>query len=292
MKKGILVTAILLIGCFILTGCIQGVPHKMLVSPWTKYEKCVYDVTRTLKDGDTDSENNKKINGTSTVTTTRLHNVSLTIGEKTLNDFTGTRIDIFTELEDGSTMEGSVAISNGKPYISHKKVNVKGYEHNDPETDLAEETFGEYAEKHYNYTNITNGIKTTGSIALGKQWEKAPYFDNLALYHIIRSSYVNLDYTSISLKVPSWKDNSLKTLNTSRVSHESVFNDSIAPELKCDQIAIQLVQTSPVGSGLPLLATITLEEANVNGMIIPAKTLYAFSEGEITYKLKTVEFTK
>lgn len=291
MKKGILVTAILLISCFVLSGCISGVPHKMLSSPWAGYEKAVYEVTRTLKDGDSDIDNNPKINGTSTVTTQRIKKGSVTVGSMTMNDFDGSFVEILTELEDGSRMEASFAFGNGKPYMSYKKIDIKGYEHNDPESDLNEETTAEYKDKKYIYNNVTNGVTVKGEIDLKKQWEKAPYFDSLSVYHIVRSSYDNLEYTSIALNVPNWKDNVMKTLNTSLLAHEITFKDTIAPEVKCDQIAIQLNQTFP-GSGLPLIATITLEEVTIDNMIIPIKTLYAFTEGDTSYKLKTIEFRK
>lgn len=280
-KKILLLVLVIALLTVVLAGCISKPPHKILSDPWDNYEKITYEVTRELND-------KTIIKGTSTMITERITNSNIKVGERNINNFSGTFVSINTVLEDGSEMVAQVAFkSSFEPVASFKQINVKGYEGNSPAKDTKQTTKIVYEDEKCCYDTDFDGVKKSDEIKVGK-WIKKPYYDNLMLYHIARSSYIGESFSSITTNVLSTGDYSMKTLTVSRtvannVSH--IFNEEDAG-IKTDLLSISLNQTFP-GSGTPMTVTLSREtKEDYNGINFNTNRIpLVISEGKMVYKI-------
>ncbi len=280
-KKILLLVLVIAVLTVVLAGCISKPPHKTLSDPWDNYEKITYEVSRELND-------KTIIKGTSTMITERITNSNVKVGDRNINNFSGTYVSINTILDDGSEMVAQVAFkSSFEPVASFKQINVKGYEGNSPAKDTKQITNIFYEEEKCYYDTDFDGAKKSDSIKVGK-WIKKPYYDNLMLYHIARSSYIGESFSSITTNVLSTGDYSMKTLTVSRtvannVSH--IFNEEDAG-IKTDLLSISLNQTFP-GSGTPMTVTLSREtKEDYNGINFNTNRIpLVISEGKMVYKI-------
>lgn len=283
MKKKILMF-ILVIGILAvaLAGCISKPPHKIFSDPWLDYEKITYDVTRTLND------NTTKIKGTSTIITERVTDGNIKVGERDINGFSGTYVEINTQLEDGSIMIAQVAFkSSFEPIASYKNINIKGYEGNSPEKDINQVTNIFYTDEKCYYDTDFDGVKTSGNVKVGK-WIKTPYYDNLMLYHIARSSYISNSFSSLTTKVLSTGDFKMKTLTVSgsAINQEIKIFGEEGAVIKADLVSISLNQTFP-GSGTPMTVLLSREiKEDYNGLNLNSDRIpLIITEGKMEYRI-------
>lgn len=290
-KKLFLLVAVVAVLAVVLSGCISKPPHKMFSDPWGDYEQITYDVTRKISDDVT-------INGSSTLTTERLTNADITIGEREIKGFSGTVVTIDTSLEDGSTMIGKVAFKTSfEPVASYKNIQIKGHEGSSPAKDIAQTTNIFYNDEKCNYSTNFDGVKTEDSIKVGA-WLKKPFYDNLMLYHIARSSYLNGNFSSLTAKVLSTGDFTMKTLTVSIVSsNQLVKMENLGDSsIKADLVKISLNQTFP-GSGAPMTVALSREvrtgDESFNGMNFSVERIpMVITEGDMTYKIKAYSTTR
>lgn len=295
MKKKLALVIVALVALTaILVGCISKPPHKMFSDPWSDYEKITYEVTRTLKDADKDDKNNKKITGESVMITERLNNKDIQVGNKNIKNFSGTLVSIETSLEDGSIMKATVAFkASFEPVASYKHIEVKGYEHNSPAKDTKQTIQMYYNDEKCYYETDIDGVKSKSDEKVGK-WIKTPYFDNLMLYHIVRSSYLKDNFSSISTKVMSVDGFKLKTLTATATAPLVIKLDKNNKDdkgIKCDLIKIALQQKFP-GSGEPMTVTLSREikKDGYAGMKLTTERVpLIITEGTMAYQIK--EFT-
>lgn len=290
-KKLVLVLITILAMVAILTGCISKPPHKMLSDPWEAYEKITYEVTRTLKDDDDNAENNKKLFGTSTIITERKNNVDCVVGDKNFPNFSGSLVSISTEMEDGSIMNSAVAFTPSlEPIASYKYIKVKQYTNNEVSSETEQKIQMTYIDEHCEYTCNIDGVQTNGKEKVGK-WIKKPYYDNLMLYHIVRSSYLKDTFTSLSANVMSVDGFKMKTLTATAGAPIVFKNDENNTEDKgiaVDRISIALQQKFP-GSGTPMqvwLSKDITEEAYCGMKFTTKRVPVKIIESEMTYKIK------
>ncbi len=309
MKKAILIILVLTMTTLALAGCISVLPHKLFSDPWESNEVATYEATRSIHDKNTSKDDDKKITGTTTMTTTRHNNEEITVGTAVIKNFTGTTVNVDTLFTDGSLMKSCVAFKpTFEPVASYKYINVVGYENTDPSKDIEQTYQLEYSYKKAVYTQTVDSVQSTGEIKLGK-WNKDPYYDNLMVYHVARSSYKYKDdsllYNNISLDVISTSNMELKTLTTAKQGVTPVYlgddKPTETPEgetpkemLLCDVVAISLVQDI-TGSGKPLEAyynNVKLKEDYQGINFKSDRRLVKFKEGSITYVLKSLAETK
>lgn len=282
MKKKILLLVLVIVALTaLLAGCVSKPPHKILSDPWANNEVITYNVTRTLSD-------KTVIKGTSTTTTKRVTDGTVKVGGDEINNFSGTFVDIVTTLEDGSIMEAQVAFkSSFEPVASYKKTSVKGYENNSPAKDTVQITKISYKEEKCFYETDFDGVKKSGNIKVGK-WIKSPFYDNLMLYHIARSSYISNNFSSLTTKVLSTADYSMKTLTIASSALNQVYKvfGEDVDGIKADLISIKLNQTFP-GSGTPFTALISREgNKNFNGIELKNERVpLIITEGQMEYKI-------
>lgn len=296
-KKIILLVVALAVLTATLAGCISKPPHKMFSDPWGNYEEISYKVVRTLKDEDNNNDNNIKINGTSTMITERLNNSSVVVGNRTLQNFSGSVVTLNTKLEDGSTMTSTVAFkSSFEPVASYKKIFVKGYAKNSPEKDTNQEISMYYNDQKCYYDTNIDGVKNKGEVKTGK-WIKSPFYDNLMIYHIARSSYNKGSYTNLSSKVLSVNDYKMKNLSVTYATSTLVKlidpNSKDDAGIKSDLIKISLQQKFP-GSGEPLTVCLSKEnKENYNGMTIKTDRVpIIITEDTMVYTITGYKTTK
>lgn len=287
MKKSVLLIICLLLTTVLLTGCITEPAHKTLSSTWLEEEVATYEVERVLVAANSDKNiTGESVKGTQTFTTHRINGQDVTVGPKTLEKVNGTFIDIKTVMDDGSTMDAAVFFSTKfVPIASFKKIFVKGYENQTPKVDSTQEVFAEYKDKNYNYKAIDNGITSEGAIKVS-DWEKSPYFDNLMIYHIARSSFkTDKGFVPMTFKVPTWSSNELKTLSLS-LSNAEVGVKFMDKEISTTKININLQQKFP-GSGKPIEAWYSNGAVNESKN---ARVLIKYVEGSMTYTLTNITF--
>lgn len=281
-KKLLLFICIIATLAVVLSGCISKPPHKMFSDPWLNYEEITYDVTRSLENGD-------KITGTSKIITERVtNNNDKKIGDETLKNFSGTYISIHTELSDGSVMDAQVAfMSSFEPVASYKEVKVKGYPNNSPSQDIHQITKINYRDEKCLYSTDFDGVKNSGDIKTGK-WIKKPFYDNLMLYHIARSSYLKGAFSSLSPRVFSVSDFEFKNLTVSLDKSAEIFK--LFPEqetgIKTDVVKLTLNQTFP-GSGEPLTVRLSREVKEIKtGLNLSTDRIpLVINEGDMEYKI-------
>lgn len=282
MKKKILLLVLVIVAlAALLAGCVSKPPHKILSDPWANNEEITYNVTRTLSD-------KTVIKGTSTTTTKRITDGSIKVGGDVINNFSGTFVSIYTALEDGSVMEAQVAFkSSFEPVASYKKINVKGYENNSPAKDTTQITAITYKDEKCYYETDFDGEKKSDSVKVGK-WIKSPYYDNLMLYHVARSSYINNSFSSLTTKVLSTADYSIKTLTIASNALNQVYKvfGEDVDGIKADLLSIKLNQTFP-GSGAAFTTLISREgNKNFNGIELKNERVpLIITEGQMEYKI-------
>lgn len=282
MKKIILVVFGLILTCAVLVGCTQAIPHKSLSEPWSGTETAVYSLKRTLS-----TEGAEPIMGEQTIITRSVSGESVTIGEKTLENLEGTYISISTTMDDGSTMEAQVAFNaNFYPIAAYKKIFVKGHEGEVPATDLTQVISASYDDnsKKYEFTANDNGVEKSDTIKLKNKWIKSPYVDNLMIYHLARSSFLDGAFLPFSFSVPSWSESSLKSYSMAEVKDKAVIN-VMGIEVSCTQIAISLNQTFP-GSGKPVIACYA--DGAIGEGAKSVRALVKYTEGNMEYTLKSL----
>lgn len=281
-KKIFLFTIIIAVLAVVLAGCISKPPHKTFSDPWDNYEQITYDVTRTLKDGSV-------IKGVSVMTTERLTNQTINIGKNELQNFSGTVITIDTKLEDNSTMFAQVAFKPSfEPVASYKNIAITGHSGSQPETNINQTTDISYNNEKCYYSTNFDGVETNDEIKVG-QWIKKPYYDNLMLYHIARSSYMNGKFTAISTKVLSVSDFKMKTLTVAQNKASAItpiFGESEGGIL-ADEVKLTLNQTFP-GTGAPMVVTLSKQTSeDYNGLKLSTDRIpLIIKEGDIEYKIK------
>lgn len=283
-KKIILFICVIATLAIVLSGCVSKPPHKILSDPWPDYEEITYNVTRTIS-------NDKKITGTSTIITERVTNNSdKIVGDETLQNFSGTYVSIHTELEDGSVMDAQVAfMSSFEPVASYKEVKVKGYPNSSPAQDIHQITKINYRDEKCYYSTDFEGVKNSGDIKTGK-WIKKPFYDNLMLYHIARSSYLQGAFSALSPRVFSTSDFKFKNLTMSLTKTNEVYKLFGEEEegIKTDVINLSLNQSFP-GSGAPLTVRFSREIKNdYSGLNLSTDRIpLSIKEGDMEYKLAT-----
>lgn len=288
-KKILLLITVVALLAIVLSGCISKPPHKILSDPWLNTETITYEVTRTLKGAD-------PIKGICTMTTERLtNNNDKKVGDTTLKNFSGTYVSIHTLLDDGSEMVAQVAFqSNFEPVASYKKINIKGHAGNSPDKDISQITSINYRDEKCIYHTNFDGKENSDEIKTGK-WIKKPFYDNLMLYHIARSSYLDGKFSSIQTKVFSGSDFEFKTMTVSNTKANEIFklfgegDDGI----KTDVVSLSLNQTFP-GSGTPLTVRLSREiKENYKGLNLSTDRIpLVITEGDMTYKIKDYTATK
>lgn len=288
-KKFLLFICVIALLAVVLSGCISKPPHKILSDPWLNSETITYEVTRTLKGAN-------PIKGTSTITTERLTNNSdKKVGDSALNNFSGTYVSISTVLDDGSTMIAQVAFeSNFAPVTSYKEINIKGHEGNSPSKDTHQITNISYHDEKCFYSTNYDGVENSGEIKTG-DWIKKPFYDNLMLYHIARSSYLDGKFSSIQTKVLSTSDFEFKTMTVSNTESNAVYKLFGEDEdgIKTDLVSLTLNQTFP-GSGTPLTVRLSREiNENYKGLNLSTDRIpLVITEGDMTYKIKNYSAIK
>lgn len=281
-KKIFLFTIIIAVLAVVLAGCISKPPHKTFSDPWENYEQITYDVTRTLKD-------KSEIKGVSTMTTQRITNKTIKIGNSELQSFSGTVITIDTKLEDESTMFAQVAFKPSfEPVASYKTISITGHSGNQPENNINQVTEINYNDEKCYYKTNFDGTENNDEIKTGK-WIKKPFYDNLMLYHIARSSYLDGKFTSISTKVLSVSDFKMKTLTVAQSQATAItpiFGESEGGIL-ADQVKLTLNQTFP-GTGEPMVVTLSRQTSeDYNGLKLNTERIpLIIKEGDIQYKIK------
>ena len=301
MKKAILIILVLIMTSVALVGCISVLPHKLFSDPWLNNEVATYEATRTIHDKNQNDDDDKTIIGTTVMTTTRRNNETITVGTAVIENFSGTTITVDTVFPDDSIMKSTVAFkSTFEPVASYKYINVKGYVDTDPSVDIEQEYQLVYGDEKADYTQKVDTVASSGVVELGK-WQKDPYYDNLMVHHLARSSYKYEDdsllYNSITLDVISTSTMEVKTLLTSRTGVTSLNltgEDPIkdAEVLSCDLISISLNQEFP-GSGKALQAlfnNVALKADHAGIDFSSDRRLVQFSEGSIVYVL--TDFTE
>lgn len=292
MKKAILTVLVLAVSCLTLAGCISKPPHKMLSDPWLAEEVATYEVTRNIRGEDGQYIPDKAIKGESIITTKRVNKETISIGDIAIDGFSGTTVTIETTMDDGSTMKASVAFKTTlEPVASYKHINVKGYEFNSPAKDIEQSFTLKYVDKACEYVSVLDGVQTSGSASL-KEWKKAPFYDNLMIYHVARSSYLEGKFTNISVPVFSTSDNVMKTMSMAKktaIKLQLESKDENDKGIACDMINISLNQDFP-GSGAPLVAMISTEAVEgYAGLNLSTKRhLLAFTEGDMNYIIKSI----
>lgn len=271
--------------CAVLVGCgAQIIPHKALSAPWQAKETAVYTVERSFKD-----EDKEHVMGEQTMITENLENRDITVGTKTIEGFSGTLVTIETVMDDGSTMSAAVAFNaNFHPVAAYKKVFVKGYEGESPSSDLTQELNAVYSDsdKRYDFTAVDKGETIEDSVKLKDKWLKSPYFDNLMIYHIARSSYSSNAFLPFSYTVPSWSKRALIKLSAAQLTDKITIN-TMGVDVECSQITITLNQSFP-GSGQPLV--VCLADSAIGEGKLNVRALVRYTEGDMRYTLKSLEF--
>lgn len=284
-KKILLFICVIALLVAVLSGCISKPPHKILSDPWLDYEQITYEVTRTMK-------GMESIKGTSTIITERVTNSNdKVIGDTTLTAFSGTYVSIHTLLNDGSEMTAQVAFNSSfEPIASFKEIKVKGYAGNSPEKDIHQITKISYRDEKCFYQTDFDGVQNSGDAKTG-EWIKKPFFDNLMLYHIARSSYLGNSFSSISARIFSVSDQEFKTLIVSLTKQNELFklveSDAEEASIKTDVVSLTLNQTFP-GSGAPLTVRLSREiKENYNGLNLSSDRIpLIITEGDMQYKIQ------
>lgn len=281
-KKILLAVCIIAMLTIVLVGCVSKPPHKTFSDPWSDSETITYDVTRTLKD-------KTQIKGTSTFVTQRLNDSEVTVGTRKYEHFSGTFVSIETKLDDGSVMEAQVAFkSSFEPVASYKKIEVKGYVGNSPAKDTKQITELFYEDEKCKYSTDFDGTKKSGEIKTGK-WIKKPFYDNLMIYHIARSSYIGDNFNALSASVFSTSKYEMKNLSVNRTAinlASKIFGEDDEKEVKVDIVAIALNATY---SGAPMYVTLSKEKLeDYRGMNLNTERIpMIIVEADMEYKISS-----
>lgn len=269
-----------------LTGCSNTPPHKILKDTWLENEVATYDIVRTLLDGDDVATNNPTVKGIQVMTTKRIHNATITVGENPIDNFQGTIVTIDTLMEDGSFMKATFAFSSVmRPQAIARESFVKGYEHNQPSVDTSQTLNAKFNGKSYDYTLKNNAAEpTSGSLPLKKTWEKAPFFDTMQLYHLARSCFTGKKgaFATLQFSVPSYTEGKLKTANVTSVNTNAEI-EIAGTKYATTQVAFKYVQKFP-GEGKPIYAWYNNGEMAGVG----AHALIRFEESNMVYTLKSI----
>lgn len=288
-KKIILLVLVLTVLTGVLAGCVNKLPYKMLAGDsWGSEEIIEYDVLRKANDKQT-------VVGSYTSKTERINKGKVTVGNIDLNDFSGTLVTIDMALNDGSTQNSVVAFNTYfKPVASYKNIDIKEAGKSTKQTITIK-----YEDNKCKYNAEIDGAKKQGEIKVG-DWAKKPYYDNLMIYHIARSSYYKDAFTAIDTKVFSISTEEMKTLKMSTVTANQelkLFEDS-EDKIKADLIQITLNQSFP-GSGAPFQVVISREkrekgeeDKTYHGLeLTEVRIPLQIVEGDLTYRIKSYKNT-
>lgn len=302
-KKALLLISLIVTVAFVtvmMVACNSIPAHKALNALWANKETAVYDVIRysgeEVKDG---GEKRLITRGEMTMETTRRNNETVTVGDETVDNFTGSLVTMHLELEDGSYMDTSVAFTSRMiPVAAYKKTFVKGYETETVKMDTITETKAIYSDNEYKYkayitekgTDTESTTEDANTIKLSN-WDSSPYFDDLMLYHVARASFTNKSaFNPMSFTVPAWTEKTTKQVNLASVTGDEKIAANGSDELSCTKIAMSRVQTFP-GTGEPnyvYFANEPIEIGDSVNSVSKTHIMVKIVERQMEYTLKSI----
>lgn len=305
MKKVALITSFILIiavVAMVFVGCTNVPANKALRSLWETKEITTYEIKRfTPQDNTADSKRELLSSGELTITTERISGETISVGGHSVDNFIGSLVTMHFEMEDGSFMDSKVAFTaKFVPAASYKNSFIKGYGGTTVEVDTTETITGKYVGENFEFTGTTKVGEATattkeGSLKTGA-WSKSPFMDNLMLYHVARSSFSgkNSAFQAMSMNVPSWSENAMKTVNFSLVSSDSKISAMGQEEMSTTKIQVARSQKFP-GPGLPNYVYFNNTALKLDGDHMATagqRVIIRVEEREMEYTLKTFESHK
>lgn len=305
MKKVALITSFILIIAVIamvFVGCTNVPANKALRSLWETKEITTYEIKRFTPMNNTEgSERTLLSSGELTITIERISGDTISIGGHTVDNFIGSMVTMSFKMEDGSFMDSKVAFTaKFKPAASYKNSFIKGYTGTTVEVDTTETISAKYIGEDYEYVGVTKVGEATattkeGSLKTGA-WSKSPFMDNLMLYHVARSSFSgkNSAFQAMSMNVPSWSENAMKTVSFSLVSSDTKIAAMGQEEMSTTKIQVARSQKFP-GPGMPNYVYFNNTPFELEGDHMATagqRAIVRVEEREMEYTLKTFESHK
>lgn len=305
MKKVALITSFILIIAVIamvFVGCTNVPANKALRSLWETKEITTYEIKRFTPMNNTEgSERTLLSSGELNITIERISGDTISIGGHTVDNFIGSMVTMSFKMEDGSFMDSKVAFTaKFKPAASYKNSFIKGYTGTTVEVDTTETISAKYIGEDYEYVGVTKVGEATattkeGSLKTGA-WSKSPFMDNLMLYHVARSSFSgkNSAFQAMSMNVPSWSENAMKTVSFSLVSSDTKIAAMGQEEMSTTKIQVARSQKFP-GPGMPNYVYFNNTPFELEGDHMATagqRAIVRVEEREMEYTLKTFESHK
>lgn len=302
-KKAILVASLIttvILTAVLLVACNSIPAHKALNAQWASNEVAVYEVVRySSQDVPEGGERQIVSRGEMTMETVRRNNTAIVVGTENIDNFTGTVVTMSLTMEDGSFMNTSVAFTSRLiPVAAYKKTFVKGYATESVKLDTTTETMAKYSDNEYSYTaSITERDSDTEDTTdksdkiKMSNWDSAPYFDDLMLYHVARSSFTNKSaFNPMTFTAPAWTENDTKQVSMTSVgAAENVAANGIEA-IACTKIAISRLMTL-VGTGEPNYVYFANDPIEIGDDVLPvSKThiMVKIEERQMEYTLKSI----
>lgn len=305
MKKIALITSFILIIAvvtMVFVGCTNVPANKALRSLWESKEVTTYEIKRfTPQDNTAETERTLLSTGELTITIERVDGGSVSVGGHTVDNFIGSVVTMHFEMEDGSFMDSKVAFTaKFVPVASYKNSFIKGYPDTTVKIDTTETLSAKYAGENYEYSGITkvgDNTATTkdGTLKTGA-WSKSPFMDNLMLYHVARSSFSgkNGAFQAMSMNVPSWSEDAMKTVNFSLISSDTKIAAKGETEMSTSKVQVARTQKFP-GPGMPNYVYFNNAAFELEGDHMATagqRVIVRVEEREMEYTLKTFESQK
>lgn len=305
MKKTALITSLILIiavVAMVFVGCTNVPANKALRSLWETKEIATYEIKRfTPQDNTAESERTLLSSGELTITTERISGETVSVGGHSVDNFIGSLVTMNFKMEDGSFMDSKVAFTaKFLPVASYKNSFIKGYSDTTVEIDTTETVSGKYVGENYEYRGTTKVGEATATVKEGSlktgSWSKSPFMDNLMLYHVARSSFSgkNFAFQTMSMGVPSWSENAMKTVSFSLVSSDSKIAAMGQEEMSTTKVQVARTQKFP-GPGLPNYVYFNNNAFELEGEHMATagqRVIVRVEEREMEYTLKTFESHK
>lgn len=305
MKKAALITSFILIiavVAMVFVGCTNVPANKALRSLWETKEITTYEIKRFTPMNNTEgSERTLLSSGELTITIERISGDTISIGGHTVDNFIGSMVTMSFKMEDGSFMDSKVAFTaKFVPVASYKNSFIKGYTGTTVEIDTTETITAKYIGENYEYVGVTKVVEATattkeGSLKTGT-WSKSPFMDNLMLYHVARSSFSgkNSAFQAMSMNVPSWSENAMKTVSFSLVSSDTKIAAMGQEEMSTTKIQVARSQKFP-GPGMPNYVYFNNTPFELEGDHMATagqRVIVRVEEREMEYTLKTFKSHK
>lgn len=266
MKKLIVISIILILMFTVLIGCAATV-ESGIQSKWKHYETYIYNVTKAQENV-----------GTMTLISTRITNNSVTIGGKTYDSVTGTKIEYNLAMNNGDSVMAEVFFTTTfKPKYSYKEI-VE-----DASTTIIE---AKYDPKKYIY-KITEGSQINdGTITL----KNITYYDNEMVNHILRSVDMSGKKNfSFTFSVPSPIEDKMQSRTAALIQKIDVPN-IMGNTVNCYHVRMNVNQRI---AGTPhefFFAANPYKRTDDQGKELDVEMiLVKFIEGEFTYTITAMD---